>query len=102
MKGFYSVLVFLTICLFLIFPLINTSAQVTPTIEGWVSVITEDSLWIDGKEYPIAKNVRLTLDSERGQEMTLDDITGVGFINKARIHIEKGAVSHIVILEVHQ
>ncbi len=102
MKGFYSLLVFLTICLFVVFPAITANTQGTGTIEGWVSVITEDSLWIDGKEYPLYRNVRLTLDFEGGMEITLSTIISVGFINKARIHIDKGAVSHIVILEVHQ
>jgi hypothetical protein len=35
-------------------------------------------------------------------EVTLNTITDVGHINKARIHVDRGLVQRIVILEVQQ
>lgn len=71
-------------------------------IEGWVSAINREVLWIDGQEYKLSESARVYIGSEKGFEITLGTITGVGYIDKARIYLEKGYVQRIVILEVQQ
>lgn len=71
-------------------------------IEGWVSSINPETLYIDGQEYKLSDNIRIFIGSENGFEITLSTITGVGYIDKARIYVEKGHVQRIVILEVQQ
>lgn len=71
-------------------------------IEGWVSSINGEALFIDGQEYKLSENTRVFIGSENGFEITLGTITGVGYIDKARIYLEKGYVQRIVILEVQQ
>jgi len=77
-------------------------AQPIQVIEGWVSHITQNVLYIDGGRYPLSRDVIVTLDSEEGRRITLRTITKVGYIDKARLYIENGDVIKIVILEVQQ
>ena len=72
------------------------------SVEGWVSSINREVLYIDGQEYRLSENARVFIGSESGWEVTLTTITGVGYIDKARIHVDKGLVQRIVILEVQQ
>jgi hypothetical protein len=71
-------------------------------IEGWVSSINQEVLYIDGQEYKLSENTRVFINSENGWEITLKTITDVGYINKAKVHVDKGLVQKIVILEVQQ
>jgi hypothetical protein len=71
-------------------------------VEGWVSSINREVLYIDGQEYRLSESVRVFIGSESGWEVTLTTITDVGQIHKALIHIDKGLVQRIVILEVQQ
>jgi hypothetical protein len=72
------------------------------SVEGWVSSINREVLYIDGQEYRLSENTRVFIGSESGWEVTLNTITDVGHINKARIHVDRGLVQRIVILEVQQ
>lgn len=72
------------------------------SIEGWVSSINREVLYIDGQEYRLSENTKVLIGSENGWEITLNTITDVGHINNARIHINRGLVQKIVILEVQQ
>ncbi len=72
------------------------------SVEGWVSSINREILFIDGQEYRLSENARVFIGSESGWEITLNTITDVGQIHKARIHIDKGLVQRIVVLEVQQ
>ena len=72
------------------------------SVEGWVSSINREVLYIDGQEYRLSENARVFIGSESGWEVTLTTITDVGQIHKALIHIDKGLVQRIVILEVQQ
>ena len=72
------------------------------SVEGWVSSINREVLYIDGQEYRLSENVRVFIGTESGWEVTLTTITGVGYIDKARIQVDKGLVQRIVILEVQQ
>jgi len=71
-------------------------------VEGWVSHITMNYLYIDGNHYPISRDVNVVLNTEEGREITLKTIVSVGHIQRARLHIERGSVVKIVILEVEQ
>jgi hypothetical protein len=93
--------------IFLILPFIAIGADKTNrsnsgSIEGWISSINAETLYIDGQEYKLSENIRVFIGSENGFEITLKTITDVGYIDKARIHIGKGLVEKIVILEVQQ
>jgi hypothetical protein len=93
--------------LFILFPLIVMGADKNRrshdgSVEGWVSSINREVLYIDGQEYRLSENARVFIGSESGWEVTLTTITGVGYIDKARIHVDKGLVQRIVILEVQQ
>jgi hypothetical protein len=57
---------------------------------------------MDGQEYRLSENARVFIGSESGWEVTLNTITDVGYINKARINVDKGLVQRIVVLEVQQ
>ena len=72
------------------------------SIEGWVSSINREVLFIDGQEYKLSGDVRVFIGSESGWEITLNTITDVGYIDKARIYINKGKAQRIIILEVQQ
>jgi len=72
------------------------------SIEGWVSSINKEILYIDGKEYRLSENVKVFIGSENGWEITLNTITDVGYITHARIHVNRGMVQKIIILEVQQ
>jgi hypothetical protein len=67
-----------------------------------VSSINWEVLYIDGQEYRLSENTRVFIGSENGWEITLNTITDVGHINKGRIHVSRGLVQKIVILEVQQ
>jgi hypothetical protein len=110
MKGHHKLqtrcLLFVSI-LFMMLPLIATGADKNNrthggSVEGWVSSINAEALYIDGQEYKLSDNMRIFIGSENGFEITLSTITGVGYIDKARIYIDKGHVQRIVILEVQQ
>jgi hypothetical protein len=93
--------------LFILLPLIVMGADKNRrsndgNVEGWVSSINREVLYIDGQEYRLSENARVFIGSENGWEVTLNTITDVGQIHKARIHIDKGMVERIVILEVQQ
>jgi hypothetical protein len=93
--------------LFILLPLIVMGADKNHrsndgNVEGWVSSINREVLYIDGQEYRLSENVRVFIGSESGWEVTLNTITDVGQIHKALIHIDKGLVQRIVILEVQQ
>jgi hypothetical protein len=92
---------------FILFPLIVMGADKNSrpndgTIEGWVSSINREVLYIDGQEYRLSENTRVFIGSENGWEITLNTITDVGHINHARIHVNRGLVQKIVILEMQQ
>lgn len=93
--------------LFILLPLIVMGADKNRrshdgSVEGWVSSINREVLYIDGQEYRLSENVRVFIGTESGWEVTLTTITGVGYIDKARIQVDKGLVQRIVILEVQQ
>lgn len=71
-------------------------------VEGWVSSITGEILYLDGQEFPISSDVRVFVGSETGWELTLKTITDVGHIHRARIHLDRGQVHKIIVLEVQQ
>lgn len=72
------------------------------SIDGWVSSINREALYIDGQEYKLSENARVFIGSENGWEITLNTITDVGHITHARVHVDRGLVQKIVILEVQQ
>jgi hypothetical protein len=72
------------------------------SIEGTVLSINKETLFIDGKEYPLSGSVRVFIGSESGWNVTLNTITDVGHIDKARIYLERGLVDRIIVLEVQQ
>lgn len=72
------------------------------SIEGWVSYINKDVLFIDGQEYRLSETTRVFLGEGDRWEVTLKTITDVGHIDKARIYLERGAVQKIIVLEVQQ
>ena len=93
--------------LFILLPLIVMGADKNRrsndgSVEGWVSSINREVLYIDGHEYRLSENARVFIGSESGWEVTLNTITDVGHINKAMIHVDRGLVQRIVILEVEQ
>lgn len=99
-------LLLVAIC-FILLPLIAMGADknrrsADGSIEGWVSSINREVLYIDGQEYRLSENIRVFIGSENGWEITLNTITDVGYIDKARIYIDKRLVQRIVILEVQQ
>jgi hypothetical protein len=51
-------------------------------------------------DYTLTKKVIITLDPENAQEIILRTVTGVGYIDKARIHIENSFVTKLAVLEV--
>ncbi|HNT69025.1 MAG TPA: hypothetical protein PKK79_07690 [Syntrophorhabdaceae bacterium] len=84
------------------FPSFTFSSEGAQTISGRVDYINESSLFINGIEYPLARYVRVTVSGERNFDITLATIIPVSFINRARVYIEQGYVTWIVILEVQQ
>ncbi len=99
MRGFKLLLVVIGLQLILSGMASNSGAQL---IEGAVNDITQTKLYIKGNQYPISEDVDIYIGSEKGAPITLKTITGVGFIDNARVYIESGAVVKIVILEVSQ
>ena len=105
-KGQLRYLVFVSI-FFILLPLVAIGADMNRrsndgSIEGWVSSINREVLYMDGQEYKLSENARVFIGSESGWEVTLNTITDVGYINKARINVDKGLVQRIVVLEVQQ
>jgi hypothetical protein len=103
----HSWFLFLASIIFIVCPLViagadNNRRSHDGSIEGWVSAINREVLYIDGQEYKLSENTRVFIGSENGWEITLNTITDVGQIRNARIHIDKGLVQKIVILEVQQ
>lgn len=95
-------LILLILLMSLLLPLVSQSDEGTQTIFGRVDRINSDSLFMNGKEYPIARNVKVTISAERSIDVTLGTITSAGFIKKARIYLEQGYVTRILIMEVEQ
>lgn len=71
-------------------------------MEGRVDFITSHALYINGMQYPISRDVEVILYSEDGPKITLETITGVGFIDRAIVYVKNGFVIKIVIQEVSQ
>lgn len=97
----------IVLIIFILMPFIGMSAEMgrrssDGNIEGWVSSINREVLFVEGQEYKLSGNVRVFIGSESGWEVTLNTITDVGYIDKARIYIDKGQVQRIIILEVQQ
>lgn len=95
-------LILLILLMSLLLPLVSQSDEGTQTIFGRVDYINKNSLFMNGREYPLASGVRVTNSAERSVDVALGTITSVGFINKARIYVEQGYVTRIVIMEVPQ
>ncbi len=100
--GHILVLVAAIMLMSLLFPSFSCSSEGAQTISGRVDYINESSLFMNSIEYPLARHVRVTVSGERNFDITLGTIVPVSFINRARVYIEQGYVTWIVILEVQQ
>jgi hypothetical protein len=67
-------------------------------IEGNVTQINARMLVIDGQQYPISKFARVFNGSEKGMEMSVQTLSQVGKIEKARLYILGGRVEKIIVI----
>ena len=51
-------------------------------------------------DYPLSKDVVVALDSENAHKKIPKNVTGVGYIDKARTYIENSFVTKLAVLEV--
>lgn len=68
-------------------------------VEGRVTEIRARLLIIDGQQYPVSMFVRVFMGSEKGQEIPMHVVVGIGKIDKARLLLLGGKVEKIIVLE---
>lgn len=69
-------------------------------VSARVDRIEARTLFVGGIQYPISVFARVFKDSERGEELKLHTLVGVGRIEKAKLLILKGKVEKIIVLKM--
>lgn len=71
-------------------------------ITATVSSINKYELYANGNRFFIAPDVKITLNTEIGREISLKSLVSVGQIEMAELHIVGNRVVKIVIIEMRQ
>jgi hypothetical protein len=93
------------LCGFVLLPLVWSADVKGADFTGMVPAVSAARLSMNDQTYPVATDAIVIMaltPGVDGYRTTLYDLGLLGFIQNARVTIENGIVTKIVILEVHQ
>lgn len=71
-------------------------------VEGYVSAIKSSYLYLNGQRYFLAPNVRFTLETDYGRQVSAREVYTMRWIARARILVHNNKIIRVTILKMEQ